>query len=583
MAGEITVTETVVQVDTSTSPVVLTVTNTPVQVTTTNQGAQGATGASGIVTSPTAPTDHTIAWLDTSSTAVVAATKVAGIVNVDDFGTVGDGTTNDTAAFTSAIASLGSRGGTVLCGAKTYRVENLSIPSNIRIQGVKGAGRANTGTVLKRTNNVPIITAYGTTVTDQIKMCEFYNLRFEGADLSQPIIDISAATGFRWWRCFFTAVNGSWIKMVELFDSRFLDCDFEYGGTSDGATYGLELWGATGFEPTNQIHFLQCRFETYRGTALGTKGTNANEIYFQSCKFESLISTVPHLIFNSAASIGFVNAQVTCGGTGSISSLVQFQDASTVFGSLLLERAGSGTIDVVAYASVATSQNVKIDVMVYPGSPTPSGGYLVAWDGVNPDTISINSTSNVGGVPITPPTNPLLFTRQNYIRQLGGTTGSGSDLEVSFVQQRGDRSDSWSLGRIVQDGSGSQWKMLHNSSRVFYIQNDNKFRFDYANSQSTQVATSSSGTLTLDMTKYNNFFITLTANVTSMVWNFASTGQEVTVALIQDSTGGRTYAFPANCKFTSSAPTNTTASTTTLLKFIYNGSSFIETSRIVGV
>lgn len=47
MAGEITVTETVVSVHPTVSPVVVTVTENPIAVTTTNQGIQGATGAKG--------------------------------------------------------------------------------------------------------------------------------------------------------------------------------------------------------------------------------------------------------------------------------------------------------------------------------------------------------------------------------------------------------------------------------------------------------------------------------------------------------------------------------------------------------
>jgi len=82
MAGEITVTETVVQVNATVSPVVLTVTQNPVTVTTTNQGVQGNTGATGpkgntgdigVAFSGTAPSNHDQLWADTSTSSAQVA------------------------------------------------------------------------------------------------------------------------------------------------------------------------------------------------------------------------------------------------------------------------------------------------------------------------------------------------------------------------------------------------------------------------------------------------------------------------------------------------------------------------------
>src|SRR5437667_175674 len=57
------------------------------------------------------------------------------IVSVKDFGAVGDGVTDDTAAFTLAMSSLGGSGGTVTF-IGTYLINGaLSIPDGVTLSG----------------------------------------------------------------------------------------------------------------------------------------------------------------------------------------------------------------------------------------------------------------------------------------------------------------------------------------------------------------------------------------------------------------------------------------------------------------
>jgi hypothetical protein len=81
--------------------------------------------------------------------------------------------------------------------------------------------------------------------------------------------------------------------------------------------------------------------------------------------------------------------------------------------------------------------------------------------------------------------------------------------------------------------------------------------------------------------------ITLQANATSSV---ISGGQQqgavLTITWIQDATGGRTYAWPANCKFAGGvAPSDTTLSKRTSVTFHYDSTStnWTELSRAVAV
>jgi hypothetical protein len=81
---------------------------------------------------------------------------------------------------------------------------------------------------------------------------------------------------------------------------------------------------------------------------------------------------------------------------------------------------------------------------------------------------------------------------------------------------------------------------------------------------------SSNGAVSFDASTSNLFVVSLQANATSSTITNATAGQVIVVKFIQDATGGRTYAWPANYKFgtgvttgttvASGAPTDTTAS-----------------------
>jgi|694.fasta_scaffold95673_3 hypothetical protein len=56
-------------------------------------------------------------------------------INVQDYGAVGDGTTDDTAAFTAAITACPNGGTIVLAANKTYLISSLYTNKNVRFQG----------------------------------------------------------------------------------------------------------------------------------------------------------------------------------------------------------------------------------------------------------------------------------------------------------------------------------------------------------------------------------------------------------------------------------------------------------------
>lgn len=77
------------------------------------------------------------AWMDTGTQWFGLSGE---ITNVKEFGAVGDGVANDTAAVQAAINAHGPNGGTVIIPPGTYRVDDLALPATPKIVNLIGAG-----------------------------------------------------------------------------------------------------------------------------------------------------------------------------------------------------------------------------------------------------------------------------------------------------------------------------------------------------------------------------------------------------------------------------------------------------------
>ena len=95
---------------------------------------------------------------------------------------------------------------------------------------------------------------------------------------------------------------------------------------------------------------------------------------------------------------------------------------------------------------------------------------------------------------------------------------------------------------------------------------------------------SSPGAVSCDADLGNEFDVTLQANCSGVTIGNGAAGQVVTVTLIQDATGGRTYVWGSALKFAGgAAPSDTTLSTRTTVTFRKSGSNWYETARAVAV
>jgi hypothetical protein len=93
------------------------------------------------------------------------------------------------------------------------------------------------------------------------------------------------------------------------------------------------------------------------------------------------------------------------------------------------------------------------------------------------------------------------------------------------------------------------------------------------------------GAVTIDASLGNAQIITLGANASSSSIISPGIGQNLTIEWLQDGTGSRTYAWPANCKFAGGAApaASVTANYKDSVTFRYDGTNWTEISRAVGI
>lgn len=100
----------------------------------------------------------------------------------------------------------------------------------------------------------------------------------------------------------------------------------------------------------------------------------------------------------------------------------------------------------------------------------------------------------------------------------------------------------------------------------------------------TTINLATNGAVTIDASAGNDQVVFLAANATSTTITNAVAGIKLSITYSQDITGGRTYAWPTNCRFgTGGAPSDTTSGKRTTVTFMYSSSLWWEVARAVAV
>jgi hypothetical protein len=239
------------------------------------------------------------------------------VANVLDFGATGDGVTNDTAAFTAAIAAL-TRGQTLYIPKGTYVVTStLTINKSINIVGeskfdsiIYATGFVTDQTILDFTGTT------GARIQDlRMENVSFWSNNNLARGLSLSWVNKSSFSNLYFYNLYRgvfgdNAWSNNWKNVsafnitTELFKNdvecnnlhfdkvefrgstgisiigntaaiKFTACDFE--GITSTTGYGCDLAPVTG-KTISGVVFDGCYFENIRGTAIGCNGVDANSV-----------------------------------------------------------------------------------------------------------------------------------------------------------------------------------------------------------------------------------------------------------------------------------------------------------------
>jgi len=254
--------------------------------------------------------------LSNNGSDLVWKTTIAEVpINVIDFGATGDGVTDDTAAIQAAIDAA-TNGGGVAFPRGTYMVTGLKIKKN----GTALNGLSRGGTrIMRLSGTQPLIDVSGKgTMAGHIKYCSINQIMISGNNMPGVLVRSYYADNIILNEVNFVHCAGMAVDLVEMWDSQFQECAWEDCGSR--AAPALLVRNSTGpntfgfsLDNSNQIHFVNCRWEGFRNGAVRLDGaangsvSKLNGIFFVACKMESSVLAGPAFQIALGCTVIFVD------------------------------------------------------------------------------------------------------------------------------------------------------------------------------------------------------------------------------------------------------------------------------------
>jgi hypothetical protein len=342
--------------------------------------------------------------------------------NVKDNNAVGDGIADDTSAIQATINLAATNGGgTVYFPPGTYKVTPNGATPALTIGGnnVKLLGSGRKSSILTKSANGILLRMSGpsTDVSSNThrKYCSVESLGMNGGSHTGMLIETYYADNHIFRDLYLTSNADVCVGGVEFWDSRFEDIVFENSGSTTANSSMPNVWlrnsaASSGYgfsaDNTNQIHFENCRFESFLNGALwiqqGTNNTNnPNGIYIQNCKMESTqMNGGSHLIADASCSHIMVD-HLYCSANSFYSG---FSTAQNII-NWAPQRSALENV-LIATGSVATV-NAGVDLYVGAGNATlrnvignyttaPVGPHIFVESGITGGLIIENCNTNNG-------------------------------------------------------------------------------------------------------------------------------------------------------------------------------------------
>jgi|694.fasta_scaffold121979_3 hypothetical protein len=252
----------------------------------------------------TKPTSEQVTFLAAGSGATqrTALDKLRDVVSVKDFGAIGDGTANDTAAFQAAIAyaqglsALG--GGTIFVPAGRYALTSLVITSSIAIIGEEIASE-----LIFNTTGAAI--SYQPSAASQSLRMTISGLSFSNVtNVPASFIEIGGgsndAVNTVIERCHFTSSAATWcIDNNRAYGTYIFMCVF--ADTTGGGVLLRQNAGLTDYSYVAKIE--KCDFTRLTANAIRQQGNGPT--YIDSCVIQGITSGAAGILVGDGfASLG---------------------------------------------------------------------------------------------------------------------------------------------------------------------------------------------------------------------------------------------------------------------------------------
>lgn len=364
-----------------------------------------------------------------------------------------------------------------------YWGNSITVPSGIKMLGAAiatGDGMI-LGTRIRRNANAPLFSLIGTSVLsggprniDSV----FEDMEINGANYTSDVVQFKACALLNWQRVLIAGGNGisRLVLAQELMDSRFIDCRFDGGGSSDGTLPAFEMLSGSSYEATNQVYFIGCRFESYRGVAIkgsgiASNGAPTNEIYFPATKFESVISNHPAIDFTDVNSVHFGPIQIYSRGVSgnAISSQIKMLRCSTVSGAVHAEHESNiSAASLTNFVNLNNCKTVAVDLMVYNAGVPSSGNFVAVSNMPNLDDISVRVFAERQ---VTGSSGVDAGNGRSRVRGYSFRVNGDAALPPGITYARNDIGGSYKT-EMALDGAGYKYSIQKNGVEVQLIQDD---------------------------------------------------------------------------------------------------------------
>lgn len=522
-----------------------------------------------------------------SAAALGAIAKDTLVFNVTDHGVVADGTTDNTAAFTSLVATVAAAGGGVIWFPPNtqayigqFNVSGYNVPITVLGYGAILFGLSGK-TVLTLSTNL-------TGASAQILSAEGLTIKGSPDQTSDGIL-ITDTSHARVIACYIRRTNnairiqnnaaGQASEATAIRDVEVVDCitglrfEIVSGNGSFDETYvdNLNISSCTtGIYMPTGANFVRSNF--YTSIWVGRTGSAGVAVYCDSDVTRMFARFGGELAVGATSGVGlqpgpnatgFDLADIALHFQGTLNPNVDISNMAT--GQVILYRHGLGfrsqsrgapasnVHGPFAQAQSDAFPRIGFSLGSASNAPFPGGRYGIFW----------GSGSTLA--------DTVLFRQNAHVLEQGPTdvfwTGHAPTASVpaaSIASSAGPQYFNDTLKQPIWT-DGTNWRV---GGLQFYA---------------TQTL-AANGAVTLDASTGSTLAVSLQANATSSSITNAYLGQQLTISWIQDATGSRTYAWPSNCKFAAgAAPTaSTTANYRDMVTFVYDGANWQEISRSIG-